>query len=213
MSLFFKDDAGHVFEKKHNRACYLDRITSVPLHCTAADAQEIDDFVIDREDLWECVEKYLPMCYKIAWKLKFYDVDQIVQDVGVPTLIKCHKSFDSELGFKFLTYAYSSVWREFRRRKGLENTCLNAELGNIIYSPICDINVSPDDLRTLQYIVDGLDHYHRHLVELYFYEGLNYPEIGDQLGVSKSTARKHMLMALEQCKQLAAQHEHGTHTS
>jgi RNA polymerase sigma factor (sigma-70 family) len=203
MGEYFTDDAGYIFELKVKplRACYLDRVTPVPCSITPASDIDINNFLFDRETLWERVEKFIPLCYRVAQRIGAYDVDSLVTDVGITTLIKCHRLFDDDLGNKFITYAYTALYRQYMYHLGHQDAYQRDDLEKIVYHSTCNINIDQSDLAYIQYIIDGLNTDERQLIEMYFWDNLNYTEIADKLGMCKGTVRNAILRILESCRE------------
>lgn len=205
MHSYFKDEHGFIFEKKHRKACYLDRITTIPAVMHPVTDAERDAFLQARDSMWKCVSDNILLAYKVAHRLKIVDIDVYVHDIGIKVLIKCWKGYDPLFG-AFSTYAYTALYREFiRHRATLTKTRLDACPESIIYRI-----VEHTDTAVIQYILDSLSHYDRMLVEMYYWQGMSLSEIADDLCMCKGTVRNHLAKAVEACKNLAQQYD-GSH--
>lgn len=146
---------------------------------------------------WSDILKHMPLCYKVLHRLRWRgDYDELVYDVGVPTLARCLRSYDENKG-AFSTYAYKALYRSFAQAivaSKPKATSLVVDSPAVLETP------ELDHVDHVQYLLDGLSKYDRALLILYFWKGLNYDELAEVIGVSKSTISSHIRLALNRCR-------------
>jgi RNA polymerase sigma-70 factor (ECF subfamily) len=131
------------------------------------------------------------------------DASDLLQETFVRALR--HERFDAVADPPaFLQQIAVNLTRDFARRRKTEAVCL--EFGE----PPAEIaaeDLAPDERlaieekrRRLRAAVEALPPRAREVFALFMYGGLTVEEIAERLGIARSTAHKHMRLALQRCR-------------
>ena len=187
MGRYFTDEKGHTFRlTSEGRAAYPLGVEDVSPARPATPA-ELFKFKRRQIAVWAVVQRFLPLCYKLA-----KGSEELVHEVGIPCVLNCLAQHDPLGAASFGTYLYSALRRRYagwyRRPQTVEQFQERAAIPE------------PEFDDTVQYIMDRLDEYDRALLVLRFWEGMTLQEIADVIGSSKATVSVELRRALERAR-------------
>lgn len=195
---YFVGDYGTFRFLKDGRVAYCDEIAIAPAKYRKATSKEAAAYEKRHKATWALVTDNIGLCrYTLQlMKVPRDQWDDLVTDVGIPTLMKCKRAFDPSRGFAFSTYAVwalrSEYWRHiYKKRPAQLDESWDISVADVPY----------DDL--LQSILERLNHRYRRALELYFFDGLTYREMAQTMGVSKARCEQLVKRALDKCRQAA----------
>lgn len=159
----------------------------------------------DTKSFTAIYQLYQPQLYHYA--VKFTRDPAQAKDIVTDTFINFWKKdrvFPSQLSLRGFLYVstHNAIinWHKARRRLDTENKSLAIYSSNQWEATTHDQIVHRELSAVLSNALDGLSPQVRKVCRLYFYEGLSYHEIAEQLHTSRYTIRNHRVKGTETLK-------------
>jgi RNA polymerase sigma-70 factor, ECF subfamily len=151
----------------------------------------------DHHAFQQLLERYQGRCYRLAWRELFQreEAEDVVQSVFLK-LWHQPQSWRADAGASFSTWLYRVVINaciDAKRRRG-RHTILNIDDH--------EAADTSDEQHELIHALKTLPEMQRHVVNLFYYEGLKVKEIAQTLDISEKSAESHLGRARKALKTL-----------
>jgi len=186
---WYIDRAGQPFKIVDNRAAYIGRMDELPRSYERASAEQRALFDEHNQLVWELVIENMGLIHYMA--RKFPHKPGVADEVGLDTLLRAAAGWDPDKG-KFSTYACTALYRAYVRHRPML-TCEPFEES-------VEQTFELDTEEELQYILNSLDEHDRCLLQLRYIHQLELNDIGEAMGLVKSTVHYHVTQALRRAR-------------
>jgi RNA polymerase sigma factor (sigma-70 family) len=146
----------------------------------------------------------LPLVSYVAYKYRKRQGRIATDDdltTGMLALHRAAELFNPSLGFKFSTYAHTSIWRHFQRvdKEKRKHLTLPLDAARYVAEPPPDSEAAKakDILPLVRKAFSAMREDDADLVRMHFLDGMTLQEIGDVIGVSRARIGQRIDRALE----------------
>jgi RNA polymerase sigma factor (sigma-70 family) len=182
--MWYTDEQGRFFKIVNGMAAYIGKLKHIPHRHRQATEFEKTQAEIRHNSVWKLVIDHLDLHKHICMKFN------VSEFYAFNVLINAARLYNPKKG-KFSTYAWIAM-----RRARRELTSAQDSTREKSYLQKLELDNSDE----LEYIMSQLSEYDQYILQLRHIHELTFEELGDLIGVSKSTAKYQCTNAMKRAR-------------